>query len=195
MAITATTELDAINTMLSTIGESPINSLDGAAGVVDAVVAQQVLREISIQVQEEGWHFNTEENVRLIPDLVNQNITLPANCIQCDSTGKDADRDVTVRGNRLYDKTNKTFTFDNSIEVDMIILLEFNDMPQAARHYVMIRAARVFQERVIGSQTLGSFTEKDETRARAALERMESGTANHNMMSGSTYMQRILRRG
>jgi hypothetical protein len=26
MAITATTELDAINTMLSTIGESPINS-------------------------------------------------------------------------------------------------------------------------------------------------------------------------
>jgi hypothetical protein len=159
------------------------------------VVAQQVLREISIQVQEEGWHFNTEENVRLIPDLVNQNITLPANCIQCDSTGKDADRDVTVRGNRLYDKTNKTFTFDNSIEVDMIILLEFNDMPQAARHYVMIRAARVFQERVIGSQTLGSFTEKDETRARAALERMESGTANHNMMSGSTYMQRILRRG
>lgn len=195
MAITATTELDAINTMLSTIGESPINSLDGAAGVVDAVVAQQVLREISIQVQEEGWHFNTEENVRLIPDLVNQNITLPANCIQCDSTGKDADRDVTVRGNRLYDKKNKTFTFDNSIEVDMIILLEFNDMPQAARHYVMIRAARVFQERVIGSQTLGSFTEKDETRARAALERMESGTANHNMMSGSTYMQRILRRG
>lgn len=195
MAITATTELDAINTMLSTIGESPINSLDGAAGVVDAVVAQQVLREISIQVQEEGWHFNTEENVLLIPDLVNQNITLPANCIQCDSTGKDADRDVTVRGNRLYDKKNKTFTFDNSIEVDMIILLEFNDMPQAARHYVMIRAARVFQERVIGSQTLGSFTEKDETRARAALERMESGTANHNMMSGSTYMQRILRRG
>jgi hypothetical protein len=94
------------------------------------VVAQQVLREISIQVQEEGWHFNTEENVRLIPDLVNQNITLPANCIQCDSTGKDADRDVTVRGNRLYDKTNKTFTFDNSIEVDMIILLEFNDMPR-----------------------------------------------------------------
>ena len=40
MAPTLTSELDAVNTMLSTIGESPINSLDDISGVVDAVIAR-----------------------------------------------------------------------------------------------------------------------------------------------------------
>lgn len=192
MAISPTTELDALNTLLSSIGESPINSLDGVAGVADAVIARQVLQEIMVQVQEEGWHWNTEENIRLSPDMNTKTITVPYGCIQADS--RDRSKNVVVRGQRLYDKTNHTFLFESSVLVDMTILLEFTDIPQAARHYITIRAARVFQERVVGSQTLGGFTEKDEVRARAALVKNESDTAQHNMLTGSYSMNRILGR-
>jgi len=195
MALTATTELEAINTLLSTIGESPINSLAGAAGVADAVVAQQVLKEVSVEVQQEAWHFNTEKCMTLVPDLNTKQITLPLNCIECDSTGTDQPIDVTVRGQRLYNKTTHSYTFDSGIKVDMVVLLGFNELPQAARHYIVVRSGRIFQQRTVGSATLSGFTQEDETRARASLVRLDSNTADHNILSGSNDTLRTLFRG
>lgn len=194
MALATTTELDAINTMLSTIGEAPINSLAGAAGVVDAVMARQVLREVAVQVQEEAWQFNTEKNVTLVPDLSNSFINIPLNAVRVDSTGKDEGIDVTVRGTRLYNKDDHSYTFTQNLLVDMVILLEFEEMPQAARHYIMIRAARIFQKRAVGSDMLDSFSNEDEMRGRAALLSFEGATADHNMLTGSRHMNNILGR-
>jgi hypothetical protein len=47
-----TTELEAVNTILSTIGESPVSSL-GDQMTVDAVLAQNILHEVSREVQTE----------------------------------------------------------------------------------------------------------------------------------------------
>ena len=55
---TRTTELEAINTILSTIGESPLNTLSGSLPV-DGTMAKNVLNEINREVQSMGWHFNT----------------------------------------------------------------------------------------------------------------------------------------
>ena len=189
-----TTELEAINIMLSTIGESPVNSLGEVPGVVDAVVANSVLKEVSTAVQEEGWHFNIEKKFVLTPDFVNKEIQVPGNCIQCDASGQDSEMDVCVRGNRLYDRDNHTFTFDKSVTVDMVLVLPFEELPQAARHYITIRAARVYQQRVVGSETLGNFTEKDEARARAGLRKFEADTADYNILKGSWGVIRILDR-
>lgn len=194
MALTLTSELDAVNTMLGTIGESPISSLDGATGVVDAVTARQVLKEISIQVQEEGWHFNTEKNYELTPDLDNGYIYIPSNCCEVDAMGDDRLVDVAIRGTRLYDKQNHTFVFSKSLKCEMVLLLDWEDLPQAARHYIMIRAARVFQQRVVGSDTLNGFTQQDEARARSTIERYESKTADHNILTGNYDVMNIIDR-
>lgn len=188
------TELEAINIMLSTIGESPVNSLAEISSMVDAVVANSVLKEVSTAVQEEGWHFNIEKNFTLTPDFLNKEIQVPGNCIQCDASGQDSARDVCVRGNRLYDRDNHTFTFDRSVQVDMVLVLDFEELPQAARHYITIRAARVYQQRIVGSETLGNFTEKDEARARAGLRKFEADTSDYNILKGSWGVMRILDR-
>ena len=104
------------------------------------------------------------------------------------------DIDVAIRGNRLYDRKNKTYQFEQSIKADLTILLEFNELPQAARHYITIRAARVFQQRVIGSDTLGSFTEKDEARALRSMRRYESKTADYNILTGNYSVMRTIDR-
>ena len=46
---TPTTELEAVNIMLSTIGEAPVNNLD--SGLVDAETAETILKNVSRDVQ------------------------------------------------------------------------------------------------------------------------------------------------
>ena len=193
MALTATTELDAINIMLGTIGESPINSLDAATGVVDAVTARSILAEVSVQVQEEGWHFNTEYDFDLTPDM-DGFIYVPNNTIEVDTSPYSKDYDVAIRGNRLYDRGNKTYVFSKPLKADLTILLEFNEMPQATRHYITIRAARVFQQRVIGSNVLGSFTQADEYQALRAMRRYEARTADYNILTSNYSVMRVIDR-
>ena len=188
------TELDAVNIMLSTIGESPVSSLSAEQSTVDVALSRQILREVAIQVQETGWHFNTEIKWQLSPTADTQEIIVPANCVQIDTSGPDVNVDVTMRGNRLYDKVNHTFSFTKALCVDMILLLDFTDIPQAARHYISIRAARVFQQRMVGSDTLGGFTLRDEALARAALKKLDSNTADYNILSGSWSVARVLTR-
>lgn len=195
MTLSLTSELDAINIMLGTIGESPINSLDAASGVVDAVTARSILAEVSVQVQEEGWHFNTEYEFVLMPSLDTKEIYVPANAIEVDVSAYDRnDIDVSIRGNRLYDRKNKTFQFQQDIKADLTILLEFNEMPQAARHYITIRSARVFQQRVVGSNVLGSFTQQDEYAALRALRRYENRSADYNILTGNYSVMRVIDR-
>ncbi len=192
MSLQKTTELDAVNIMLGTIGESPINSIEAASGVSDAIIARQILNEVSIQVQEEGWHFNVETNFVLTPAYPSKEIFVPDNCIEVDA--EDTRVDVAIRGNRLYDRINHTYAFETDIKCNVVLLLPFEELPQAARHYVTIRAARVFQQRVVGSQVLGAFTEKDEMRARMALRRYESKTADYNILTGNYSVMRTLDR-
>lgn len=190
--LTKTTELDAVNIMLSTIGEAPINSLAAVSGVADAVTAHNILNEVAIQVQEEGWHFNVETNFVLTPAYPSKEIFVPDNCIEVDA--EDVNIDVAMRGNRLYDRTNHTYQFEKDIKCSIVLLLPFEELPQAARHYITIRSARVLQQRVVGSQVLGAFTEKDEMRARVALRRFEAKTADYNILTGNYSVMRILDR-
>lgn len=193
MALSMTTELDAVNIMLGTIGESPINSLDAATGVVDAVTARSILAEVSVQVQEEGWHFNTDYEFDLTP--ANDGfIYVPGNAIEVDSSPYSRDYDVAIRGNRLYDRTNKTYTFTEPLKADLTILLEFNELPQAARHYITVRAARVFQNRVVGSQILQAFTAQDEALALRAMKRYEARTADYNILTSNYGVMRTIDR-
>lgn len=194
MALTLTTELDAINIMLGTIGESPINSLDAATGVVDAVTARSILAEVAVQVQEEGWHFNTEYEFVLTPDNGTKEIYVAPNTIEVDVSPYTTDVDVAIRGNRLYDRKNKTFQFTEDIKADLTILLEFNELPQAARHYITIRASRVFQQRVVGSQLLGAFTDQDEARALRAMRRYEAKSGDYNILTGNYSVMRVIDR-
>ena len=57
MALTST-KLDAVNTILSNIGQSPVVNLTSGNPIVE--MAELTLDEISRTVQSDGWVFNTE---------------------------------------------------------------------------------------------------------------------------------------
>ena len=188
--LSPTTELEAINTMLSTIGESPVNTVEGT-GNVDVVIARQILQTVSREVQARGWHFNTEINYTVTPDSEGY-LVLPNTVLKVDTVYPDSSKDVVVRGSRLYDREKHTYVFTDAVKVDMTILLTFDELPEVARNYATIRASRIFQERVVGSDTLHAFNSQDEARAMVSLMEYEADTADLNILSGNYSVYRIL---
>ena len=177
---TPTTELDAVNVMLTSIGESPINTL--GSGLQEAEIAEVVLDNVSRDVQSAGWHFNTEIRYKLIR-TANKTISLPANVVKIDKTNllRDYNIDVVERGRQLYDRIGNKYTFDDDIEVDMVVLLPFDEIPEVARRYFTLRAARTFQQRIIGSETLSKMLAMDEQQAWITLREAEAETSDYTI--------------
>ena len=67
MIITPSNELDAVNEILSSVGSSPVNSLEDDLNV-DVLNAKRILKATSIEIQSRGYKFNTLNNVYLKPD-------------------------------------------------------------------------------------------------------------------------------
>ena len=183
MAVAATTELECINIMLAAIGEAPINTLTGTLPV-DAVTAQKTLAEINKDVQNEGWSFNQEFNVKLTRDGNNQ-IALGTDMLKVDANVFDHPTiDVIQRGLKMYDRKNNTYVFDTDLTCNVTYFRNFDEIPESARRYINIRAARVFVDRLVGDDGLRTYTAQDEARARANLMENDMDNADHNVLSG-----------
>jgi hypothetical protein len=161
---------------------------------VDAVIARQILETVSREVQARGWHWNIDKDFLLTPSFPEKEIILSPTTLRIDTVGPDEGIDVVLRGTRLYDRRNHTYQFDNPITVDIVSMLEFDELPEIARQYIAIRASRIFQERVVGSETLSTFSAKDEIRLLTALRDMEAETADYNILSDNYSVARVLDR-
>lgn len=181
MPVIASTELDAINTMLTTIGESPVNSVN--ASTADTRIAQLILGEVDRATQIKGWNWNTEKEVALTRNGSNE-IVLASNVVRVDVNRQEyPDVEVVQRGNKLYDKKNKTFVFSKNLKGEVVYLLPFTDLPEQARYYIVVRSARLFQQRMIGDSTGSAFSAEEETTAYMALNDSEDETADHNIFN------------
>ena len=183
MAVAASTELEAVNIMLASIGEAPINTLTGTLPV-DAKLAQNTLSEINKEVQSEGWSFNTEIDKVLTRDSSN-NINLSNDIISADpNIHHHPDVDAIQRGLKLYDRQNHTFEFEADLKSTVVFLRDFDEIPEPARRYITIKAARTFVDRLVGDQGLRAFNKEDEIRARAILMETDLENGDHNLLRG-----------
>ena len=185
------TKLEAVNICLSSMGEPTVNTLDGAA--VDAQMASDLIDETSRTVQSMGWHWNREKHT-LSPDAQSQ-ISLPANTLRVDTVDLDQEIDVVQRGLKLFDVENSTYAFDSELVVEIYVQLPFEDLPQAAKQFITMRAARLLQQRLLGSETLYKFHAQDEQRAWVVLMQEETETADGNMLYDSWSTRKIVTRG
>jgi len=180
-----TSELEAVNRILRTIGESPVMSLD-VTGLLDAENAKSDLHEANRECQTEGWHWNTEVEYPFAPDAEGL-IRVPRNCLEIELAETERGSwDLVERyyqGSRvMYDRANHTYTFDRTIRFDWTQFLPFDELPQAARQYITVLAALKFQNRDLMSDTVESYTEADLGRARAMLEAADNRTGNPNIV-------------
>jgi hypothetical protein len=183
---TVTSKLESVNVMMTAIGESPVNTITSST-TTDVSIAIQILDNVSREVQSVGWHFNTDTNYPLVRNTSNQ-IELPANCLRVDTSNADINLDLVERARKLWDRKNHTYTLTKDMKVNITWLLEFIEIPETARRYITIRAARIFQDRMLASETLHRFHQMDELQALSALKEDEGDTRDHSIFDNySTY--------
>lgn len=186
---TLTSKLEAVNSMLGHIGESPVNSISNTNALpVSAATAISALDEISRSVQSEGWQFNTEVNVTLAP-AGDGSITLSEDILELDPI--DTSIDVVQRGLSLFDRSNNTQAFTKALKVNQTRLLDWESLPEPARRYITLQASRVFQGRVVGSRELEALIARDEYKAYAALTEFDSGSSDRTIFDNYDMASRI----
>ena len=175
-------ELDAVNMMLMTIGEYKVNDLINLAGRSDAAIAKDILNNTSRAVQSKGWTFNMDFDVVKTPDSNNQ-IQLGKTVLRIDTTDKvrSGDSDIVERANKLYDRQKNTHIFTENVTVNEVKLLNFDELPEAARRFVAVRSARIFHDRVVGSGELHRFFQEDEAQAWSELLEYEGNVGDYTI--------------
>ena len=181
------TELQAVNLLLSAIGEAAVSSLETAT-TVEVTQAKNLLSNVNRAAQQKGWHFNTEWDVVLTRDSDNR-IPLSQSVLSVYQPGQL----MTIRGMSgdmyAYDLDNNTFTWTKNLNNAVTItLLDFIDSPNTFRQYVTTRAARIFQEEIIGQVSAETVNRQEEAEAYADLLDDDAERAGLNVAYGTLDM-------
>jgi hypothetical protein len=176
--------LDAVNVLLQAIGEAPVNSVD-TAEAVDVAAASQCLDEFDRAVQTRGWPWNREFNVPLVPTS-DGSVYLPTNCLSMVRAYPPGATDrIVERGRKLYNQTQLTYTFTDAVYVDMVLRLDWEELPEVARRYITIWAAQQYQARIQTSPGVNAILDSAVEEARAECGHKEDEAEETNCITGN----------
>jgi hypothetical protein len=201
MAQARTSFLEAVNRVLQMMGEAPVNSLNGQLGL--AQQAQDILDDTSRKVQSEGWSFNTDYERTLLRDG-NDEVAVGVNVshVEVDPYLFPA-LDVVQRGGKLYDRRANSYAFDVDLKANVTYILEWEELPEYARQFIVAKAGRTLQEAILGDSNLSQINMSAEMEAKSLFLEEETRVSEHSMLRGNpnhtgvmmTYMpSRALRR-
>ncbi|WNV46655.1 tail protein [Escherichia phage Sekstaphage-1] len=191
MNIETAEELSAVNDILASIGEPPVSTLEGDANA-DVTNARRVLNKINRQIQSRGWTFNIEEGVTLLPDAFSGMIPFSSDYLSVMATS--GQTQYVNRGGYLYDRSAKTDRFPSGVQVNLIRLREFDEMPECFRNYIVTKASRQFNNRFFGAPEVDGVLQEEEQEAWRACFEYELDYGNYNMLDGDAFTSGLLNR-
>ena len=156
MEITAITELDAVNEMLSVIGESPVNTLENL----------QIISEHTLN-----------------PDTYTKRIKWADNYLYL--KGNNGEK-LIKNGEYIKDLSTGDTTFNSPISAEVILLVPFEEMPEPMRSYIIAKASFSFQTRAMGSSDLTNITQSTVQEAWMRLQEYELDNNTYNMLDNTS---------
>lgn len=138
-------ELEAVNIMLSAIGESPVGDLD--SGHPDADSSIVLLTHARRTLLDKAEWLSLEKGITL-PATVDGFILVPSNTLKILVKGE-TDK-FTVRGGKLYNLTKHTNIFSTSVTVDIVFDTDFDDLVFVAQNLITLDAAHALQANFVG---------------------------------------------
>jgi hypothetical protein len=148
----------------------------------DVAIALNTLREVSREVQAEGWTFNKEYDYPITPDSNNE-IRIPNNVLQMDLNQNypvNMNRDSVNRGGKLYDRTAHSYTWDDeTVYVDITWYFDWDSVPTPIQSFITCRAASIVSSRIIGDPNQYQMLQQKEAFARAMALEYECNQGDH----------------
>ena len=173
------TELSAVNSILGAIGQSPVTTINYENPEISFIY--NILTEVNKDVQNEGWHFNTEYHVKVTPDATTKHVVLPNNTLRYDlHEGWDRNQDVVIRDGRLYDLVDHTDEFTTDLYLDVVTLYKFEDLPNPFQRYITYRAASRAATQLVSNPQLVQLLQQQEALSRSTCVEYECSQADHS---------------
>jgi hypothetical protein len=199
--LSLTSELSAVNRLLSAVGEAAITD-HLTSQREDVKLAVALLRETAVEVQSRGWRFNREFGYALTPhgtltagaETLNVFVP-PEGLLHATLTPSFRQQlQVTIRPPRAYNaplvfydraRNRDGFADRTTLYIDPTWYFDFPVLPEAARRYIVVRAARSFVEQHIGASELVGFTVDDERTALRLLVDAEGEEDEYNIFDSA----------
>ncbi len=179
----AKSKLNMINNGLLAIGEVPLPAglnIDELQLGVDADISRRTVEATMMEIQAQGWYFNTDYDFKIYKDK-DSFISLPSTLLRLDSYD---DNQYVQKGDRVYDLLNQTYVIGpDYLEFDTIWYVDYDKLPVEAYEYISARAARKFQEQVIGAADLTNATNLNEQQTFINLQRRQLQTQAYNIQN------------
>lgn len=198
------TELEAINRMLAAIGQAPVNSVDQTNP--DVAICSRTLKQVSQEVQSEGWTFNKVTNYKQQPDasglvIIRDVNTDPAvdQILQMDlshNTQYSRNKQAIAKQNGnyicLYDAYSDSFNWGTEpIEVDITYYYAtLASIPSAAQNYIVARASALVSMQTVGDPNQYQILAQQEGFSRIKLQEYETTQGDYTFFGhpqGSNY--------
>lgn len=182
------TTLDAVNKMLRYIGELPVPTsvvIEDLPDGHEAKEALQILGEVSLEEQQLGWWFNTEEWIFLEVDGY---ITIPDNVISVKSTNKN-DKYL-VKDGQLYDVKRQSKLFTNDVTLKAVFEIDFDECPESFTSYVVYVASQQLHIYYNGDSLVQNDLANKISRQLVKLEREHMASKDYNLVKGTRLVDR-----
>ena len=177
------TELSAVNAILGAIGQSPQTTLNYNNPEIGFIY--NLLRDSNVDIQNEGWHFNSENHVKYEPDSSTNKIEIGNDILKIDVTEGWSRKhyDVVKRNGYLYDKYDHTDDWSDVTEIylDVIRLHTFENLPEVFKRYVIAKASRMAATQLVSNPQLVQLLAQNEVLARASCLEYECNQSNSSM--------------
>jgi hypothetical protein len=161
----------------------------------DVAIALNTLREVSREVQAEGWTFNKEYDYPITPDSNNE-VLIPNNVLQMDLNQNypvNMNRDSVNRGGKLYDRTAHSYKWDDeTLYVDIIWHFDWENVPTPVQAFITARAAAIVSSRIIGDGNQYQMLQQKEAFARSMALEYECNQGDYTFFGspqGQNYYQ------
>ena len=186
------TELEAINRMLAGIGQAPVNTVDQANP--DVAICSRTLKQVSQEVQSEGWTFNRITNYMEQPS--EQLLIIRSGASNGDTDyimQMDLSHDSLFSRNKqaiaksrgtticLYNMTDSTFFWGNEpIEVDKTYYFsDISVIPPAAQNYIVSKATAAVSFQTVGDPNQYQILRAQEDYTRTQLLEYETSQGDY----------------
>lgn len=177
-------KLGMVNVCLNAIGEVPLEEgtvLEELQAGTDGAIARDIVSKTMIEVQNEGYFFNTDYGMTLVPDSQGF-IALPASVLRIDSGNYTRTNKYVIQDNKVKDLKEDTIVFENNIKADVINIVDYPVLPFNAWNYIAHRAARLFQKATVNSPDLDSSAKENETLYQELLKREHNKYMDYNLL-------------
>ena len=185
------TELRAVNSILGSIGQSPVTALNFKNPEIEFIY--NILTEVSKDVQNEGWQFNLEENVTKTPPTSgsddNKILVLDSEVrVNIHSAGDNTKLiDTVIRHDS--DDVRKVFSLEENkfdaftaatYKADIVTLYAFEKVPNVFQRYITYRSAVRAATQLIANPQLVQLLQLQEITARANCLEYEGRQGDHS---------------